>query len=204
MCFSDATIFPIYIYEGKMNISDIGKQIVLLRTEKGLSQKDLSQMIPVSQSTLSRWENGTIIPHFHQIERICDVLNVSLEQLISQNKSEYEELRKRNLRQKCAIVILTTVLLVGVLFILLPRYEIVGNSEIYSSSYGEILRIYVEPVFFFTENSADVYCRRITKRYNERSDLTAVEIVFVKKHSSIETEDDWIISNTYFLKKMSD
>lgn len=41
-----------------MNVEMIGKQIALLRKEKGVKQEELAKYVGVSTQAVSKWENG--------------------------------------------------------------------------------------------------------------------------------------------------
>ena len=83
----------------KNKISIIGKVIVAMREERGLSQIRLSEATLIPQSILSRVEKGVLIPDFFKVEKICEILNVSV--LLFANKCILEanlsddRLRKR-------------------------------------------------------------------------------------------------------------
>ena len=44
-----------------------------LRKEKGLSQKDLADLIPVNQTAVSQWERGITYPSSNAIKRLCQI-----------------------------------------------------------------------------------------------------------------------------------
>ncbi len=48
-----------------------------LRVNVGLTQKEGSKRIGVSQKTLMNWEKGNTYPNQKQIEKICEVYDVS-------------------------------------------------------------------------------------------------------------------------------
>lgn len=52
------------------------------RINKGLGQKAAASEIGVSNKTLSSWENGKTYPNVQQIEKMCDVYNVTYNDLI--------------------------------------------------------------------------------------------------------------------------
>lgn len=54
-----------------------------LRTEKGLSQKELGEMMYVTRSTISRWESGTRLPDTTMMTRLSNVLDVDISILLS-------------------------------------------------------------------------------------------------------------------------
>jgi len=53
-----------------------------LRTEKELSQKQLSQKVNISQSTIARWELSQTEPTASALIILADFFNVTIEQLL--------------------------------------------------------------------------------------------------------------------------
>ena len=56
-----------------------------------ISQSDFAKSLNISQSTLSKWENGTNEPAFSDVIRISDALNISLSRLAGKNEPVVEE-----------------------------------------------------------------------------------------------------------------
>ena len=54
-----------------------------LRTERGLSQAQLSEQLYVNRSTVARWENGTRLPDALMIARLSRILDVDLNTMLS-------------------------------------------------------------------------------------------------------------------------
>ena len=54
-----------------------------LRTEKGLSRKDMEERLFVTRSTIARWENGTRLPDAAMITRLSKALDVDVNILLS-------------------------------------------------------------------------------------------------------------------------
>ncbi len=52
------------------------------RVNAGLSQKKAAVALRVSNKTLSSWETGKSFPKVNQIEDICELYNVSYDDLI--------------------------------------------------------------------------------------------------------------------------
>lgn len=191
-----------------MNSGDIGRTIASIREEKGFSQKELAELIPVNQSNLSRWENGITIPSLQQLERTCEVLGISLELAFSQDKDEYvkqyNRLKMKVLKLKIILALVLVIIFLGIVIIVFPRYRVVGESDEYLSDYGETLRIYVEPVFFLTEKGAYAYGEKEAKRYIGTSDISVVEIIFVRDFDDIQDENNELFSSLYFLNSFSE
>ena len=60
---------------------NIGKNIRIVRNEKGLSQEKLAQMCGFSNTTLSAYENSKKFPNLDTTATIARELNVSIERL---------------------------------------------------------------------------------------------------------------------------
>lgn len=52
-----------------------------LRTQRGLSQRDLAEKLHRSTGTIGMWENGTRMPSREAQEQIADFFNVTLDYL---------------------------------------------------------------------------------------------------------------------------
>ena len=62
-----------------MNISH---QIKLCRENKGYSQEYLAEKLYVSRQTISNWENERSYPDVHNLIMMCELFNVSLDDLV--------------------------------------------------------------------------------------------------------------------------
>ena len=54
-----------------------------LRSEKGLSQRELAERLFVTRSTVARWENGSRLPDASMISRLSRCLNADFSTLLS-------------------------------------------------------------------------------------------------------------------------
>lgn len=54
-----------------------------LRTEKGLSQRELAEQVFVTRSTVNRWENGSRLPDAEMLSRLSRCLDVDVNTLLS-------------------------------------------------------------------------------------------------------------------------
>lgn len=57
---------------------NVGLRVKQLRKMRNMTTKELSALCGVSQSTISKLENGNRIPDIPIIEKICDALNITL------------------------------------------------------------------------------------------------------------------------------
>ena len=100
---------------------NLGEKIYELRTKKNLSQGDLADKLDVSRQSVSKWENNTAVPDLDKLIKICDIFEISLDELTGREKhkskpiNKIEEIKeiKNNLTQKQRV----TIALFGILFI---------------------------------------------------------------------------------------
>ncbi len=65
-----------------MNQQKTGSLIKNLRLEKGLTQRQLGELLGVSDKTVSKWERGSGSPDISLISPLAGILNVSAEKLL--------------------------------------------------------------------------------------------------------------------------
>ena len=66
-------------------MADISKNIRKLRTEQGLSQKQLAEQIGVTRQTISSWERGASFPDLGMVEKLTSALETDLPHLLDPN-----------------------------------------------------------------------------------------------------------------------
>ena len=52
------------------------------RKAKGFKQKELAAVLHISAAAVSSWETGTSTPHLETLYKICDVLDISISDLL--------------------------------------------------------------------------------------------------------------------------
>lgn len=65
-------------YDDLSPIYELKREIIRLRIEKGLSQKELATLMGTKQSAISRLENGTYNPSVEFLNRIAHTLGKEL------------------------------------------------------------------------------------------------------------------------------
>lgn len=64
------------------------EKLVELRKEKGISQEALAEVLGVSRQAVSKWETGAAQPEMANILRLCDILEVSPNELLCHKSAE--------------------------------------------------------------------------------------------------------------------
>ena len=83
-----------------MDNEKIGKFILELRKQKGMTQKELSEKVGVSDKTISKWECGNSIPDITHLEALCNSLDISVNELLSGQRlssERYSEKAEENI-----------------------------------------------------------------------------------------------------------
>lgn len=63
------------------------------RREQNLTQEQLAQQLGVSNKTISKWENGTCMPDYSIIQRLCEAIHVSLPELMDGEDAAEDSMR---------------------------------------------------------------------------------------------------------------
>ncbi len=92
-----------------IDFSNIGRRIQNTRIEQNMTQKQMADFLGISMSYISRLENGRIGVEIENFVKICDCLNISLYDVLSEknnniigymNKDLYELIMKCNLEKQ--------------------------------------------------------------------------------------------------------
>lgn len=121
----------------------LGERLLEYRNRVGLSQEKLAEKVGVTRQTVSKWETNQSTPDFDKIIPLCEILDITTEELIKgkkkeknvklaeikqeKEKAEKEYMQKRN--KKKAIVLSISIFLYCIATFALPymtevlRYE---------------------------------------------------------------------------------
>ena len=112
-----------------MNDYTFGNFLCSLRTEKGLSQAQLGEMLGVTNKAVSKWENGSAKPNTKLLSRLAEILGVTVEELFASKRieknSELENIKAKLLYQKKKYAILTSAFLSALIIIPLLLIEFI-------------------------------------------------------------------------------
>lgn len=74
-----------------MNQEKIGKFIAENRKKKKLTQSELAERLGVTDRAVSNWENGKNMPDLSLFKPLCDILGISINELMSGEKINIKE-----------------------------------------------------------------------------------------------------------------
>lgn len=124
----------------EVKCTDFANTIYSIRVERNLTQKELGDLIGVSDRTISKWENGTTVPDLETIKRLCKELDTSPDSIIKSEKNFKDNLHscKRKIG-RFLNYILKNIFLIGfvIMFTLLLIYFInnYNTIKIYDFTY---------------------------------------------------------------------
>jgi transcriptional regulator with XRE-family HTH domain len=73
----------------------IGNFIAFLRKEQNLTQRELAERLGVTDRAVSKWENGRGMPDLSLLVPLCEVLNISVNELLCGERIEKEDLPEK-------------------------------------------------------------------------------------------------------------
>lgn len=111
----------------------LGEKIISERKKCKLSQEDLAEKLGITRQTISNWELNETSPDLKQASKLCDIFNLSLDELTGKENVILTKLDKTESNSKLIIKLVKTVgITLGTLiFILLCIVSI----YIYSTNY---------------------------------------------------------------------
>lgn len=83
-----------------MNQGKIGKFIAAMRKKKKLTQQELAEQLGVTDRSVSNWENGKNMPDLSLFKPLCEILDITINELLSGeklNKEFYQEKLEENI-----------------------------------------------------------------------------------------------------------
>ena len=73
----------------------LGQRLLELRKNKNMSQEEVAEKLNVTRQTISKWETDASTPDFDKIMPLCNLYNITPDELLTGNKSK--KISKANL-----------------------------------------------------------------------------------------------------------
>lgn len=107
-------------------MENISNLLLEYRKENNLTQQELGDLIGVSYKTISKWETGKGFPDISLLEKISDVLNISIDDLLK---------GKNNKKKSKKLLFMISIIIILILIIFLKsnynKNNIDNNKEQY-------------------------------------------------------------------------
>lgn len=93
-----------------------------LRTQKGISQRELAEQIHISRSAVAKWENGLGLPGEESARLLAEFFGVTVEELLPSQGGDSRLVEKNVIISRQQKIILALAAVLGVLLVLLAAY----------------------------------------------------------------------------------
>jgi len=158
----------------------IGEKLLELRKAKHLSQEEVADQLNVSRQTVSKWETDQSMPDFDKIAPLCELYQISADELLMMGKSENKENRReesqsvndayneRNRKKKAigiSFSVLTYFIAIAWIMIAIPVYKM---DPVLSSA---IFLLICGIATFIVVYTCVMYRKRKEKQEDKRSTL---------------------------------
>lgn len=88
---------------------NLGEKLKQLRKDNNLTQTELSDKLKVSKSTITKWENNTLVPSNDNLEELSKLYKIDSEELINLFKNDIKE-KKNKIHMKAKNISLCTLI----------------------------------------------------------------------------------------------
>ncbi len=186
----------------------LGERLYNFRRKKGLSQEDVAAKLNVTRQTVSKWETDQTLPDLDKIESICELFEISTDELLK-GKKEDVVVTTNNLenKKKKALVISESVFLyfLGIIWIILSAELLNINDGLMVSIF---LLLYglatINIIYYFISNSNMKKEKKIegNKKLNKIVEIVTILFVIIYLLVSFLTfawHISWIIWLIYAL-----
>lgn len=85
-------------------MSTFAERLYKTRINLGLTQGDVAKLVPMTQSSYSRIENGFQEPNLKQLKRLAEVLNVSLDYLLDVDTEFYNNQINHEIKEQVKFI----------------------------------------------------------------------------------------------------
>jgi len=88
----------------------LGNKIYELRTSKNMSQIEFADQIDVSRQAVSKWETDAAIPDLDKLIKICDIFNITLDELTGRDSSHVAQAPQTIVVEKSSSITVSKIL----------------------------------------------------------------------------------------------
>lgn len=189
---------------------NIGEKLYELRKEKNLSQEEVAEKLNVSRQTVSKWETNQSTPDFDKILPLCELFEISTEELLTGKKEEKNNtnqeskkaLTREEVKMKSAEIVSTSIFLyiLAVIFIMLAIPVLRMNPIVASAIFLFIIAIattrtvkHYMSVPKFEKTKKEEKEDKIVKQIKSIIEILGVIIYFIVSFATMAWHITWII-----------
>lgn len=163
-----------------MNQQRVGEFIKNIRKENNLTQAEFASKYGITYQAVSNWEHGKNLPDIALLKQIANDFNVSIDELLGNEKKGY----KAN-KRVFIIIILFMVILIGLLIIYLNKHN---NFEFKTLS-SNCSNFTISGSISYNKDKTSIYISNINycDTSNEK-EYKQIECILYEKYNNIEKQ----------------
>lgn len=147
-----------------MDPKKIGNLIYELRNKNHLTQKELADKLMVTSQAISKWENGRGIPDIEMLQRLSEVFEVDISELLTGNiKSKQKQKKNKKMILGCIIV---GMILLVMIIILIKTFS--NNDFQISKLASDNDSFHVKGIIAYSNNKKSIYISKV--EYSEEEE----------------------------------
>ena len=120
----------------------IGNFISLCRKDKKLTQEKLAEKLNVSVNAVSKWERGLNLPDYSNLQTLCEILEISLNEFFAGEHLKENEVEKQSEKNILSILQFANyknkkykILMIVISILLIILFAIIGRGVLMKSGY---------------------------------------------------------------------
>lgn len=175
--------------ENEVKFEFYSEKLYQFRKENGLSQEELANKVGVSRQTIYAWESGKSIPDTENISKICQVFNITTDELANGlNPSESNKIKKMNIKKIvisiiCIILVLYIILSMRKFIIMTSLKNKINNIGSYNNYHYTHMMYKMDGLKVYDSYIADVYYKdgirkEVISQYDENLEEAVMTIIW--------------------------
>jgi len=193
-----------------MNKKQIGRLIEEKRKEKNMTQKDLADVLGVTESSVLNWEKGTSFPDTSTLNSLSELLNINMNELLNNKYDNKKALPGLTLLIFGIILIIISFIisksennwiyiyiLIGTLITTIGFYNLINNINKIAKIIISIIFLFTIIFLILTLDYINVSIRdeipKFAYRINTKNHITEYETILYNVYKISDNDDDYII-----------
>ena len=166
-----------------MDSKKIGKLIYDLRIKNKLTQKELADKLLVTSQAISKWENGRGIPDIEMLQRLSEIFNIDISELLSGNLKPKKENKKNKF-----IIILPLIITIIIFLLILILIKMNDTTEFKISKLASDNDLFnVKGIIAYNNNKKSIYISKVEySNSKEEKEYLNLECILYEVNGNIE------------------
>ena len=134
-----------------------GNKLFNLRKQKNMSQEKLADIIGVTRQTIYLWESNQTLPDIEKVMKICDALEIDLNELVDVPLKSKDGKTKRNGKILLRVLIIT-ILLIMIIYFVISNVKFIRLNKILNKweDLNKLDSYYISINEFNTDNNGTI------------------------------------------------